>query len=104
MSVLHRCDVRACVNIAHLYLGTQRDNMRDVRHRRRAVGSHAHMFGMRNPRASITPEIAVHVLDLSHGGLNGKQIAARLGIGTSSVSRILNAYGRGGRRWRRRLP
>lgn len=30
MSVLHRCDVRPCVNDVHLFLGTQRDNMLDM--------------------------------------------------------------------------
>lgn len=31
--VLHKCDVKACVNIDHLYLGNRKDNAKDARER-----------------------------------------------------------------------
>lgn len=37
MVVRHRCDNRICVRLDHLELGTQADNLRDIRERRRSA-------------------------------------------------------------------
>lgn len=40
MKILHKCDNRRCINVDHLFIGTQADNMTDMarKKRRRGVG------------------------------------------------------------------
>lgn len=45
MHVLHRCDVRCCINPNHLFLGTNQDNVHD----RVKKGRSADFSGKKNP-------------------------------------------------------
>ena len=82
MCVCHRCDVPACVNPEHLFLGTQTDNMRDCSAKKRS--NHA---GARNGRAKLD-EVQVRQVRAARGRERQIDTAARFGISQSQVSRI----------------
>jgi len=53
-SVLHRCDVRCCCNPAHLFLGSQQENLRDMvqkKRNRKHDGSHIGCTKLTNEQA-----------------------------------------------------
>ena len=51
--VCHTCDIRCCVNPEHLFLGTQDDNVQDMRRKGRARYAHgeAHVNALLNEEA-----------------------------------------------------
>lgn len=51
--VCHVCDVPSCVNPSHLFVGTQKDNMRDKQAKGRAAGG---ARGTQNGNAVLDPE------------------------------------------------
>jgi len=84
--VLHRCDNPPCVNVNHLFLGTQSDNMKDAgRKGRMRKGSIHH-----NAKLSDADVVAIR----ASTGLQ-KDIATQFGISRSNVSII-----RSGKGWR----
>lgn len=88
MNVLHRCDTPACVNPAHLFLGTHQDNMADLRQKGRAYGAK----GEANYGAVITEDQALSILNDPR---SGPELARQYGISQESVSNIRN-----GKTWR----
>jgi hypothetical protein len=58
--VCHHCDAPLCVNPAHLYLGTQKDNMQDAKRKGRlsSGASHPTRRGADHPAAKLN-DIAV---------------------------------------------
>ena len=57
--VCHRCDNPRCVNPAHLFLGSQGDNMRDAKQKGRVSGGR--MPGDKNPNAKLSPSQVIAI-------------------------------------------
>ena len=79
MCVLHRCDVRACVNPDHLFLGTVADNVRDMDAK-----------GRRGTVEKLSQTEAVRVHFWSKWATQ-QRIADSFGIHQTTVSRIVRA-------------
>lgn len=85
--VCHHCDSPPCCNPAHLFVGTQFDNMRDMVAKGRQVNP---VFrGEMNSSAKITENDARLIRALRRNGLPYKDIAARFGISRQQASAIV---------------
>ena len=82
LCVLHRCDTPACVNVDHLFLGTQAENIADRQAKSRTV----------NPpsRRKLTRGQVAAMRDAYRSGLTQQQIADHFGVSRGNVSRIVN--------------
>jgi hypothetical protein len=87
MCVLHRCDVRSCVNPTHLFLGTVADNNRDMMAKGRHVAHRPK--GVSNGRAKITEAQA---LEIKRSQEPAPVISAQYGISQSMVSQIRSGH------------
>jgi hypothetical protein len=87
--VIHRCDNGICVNLDHLSLGTQRDNVLDMERKKRSV----HPRGERHGRSKLSASDIGPIKDAAKQGETHKSIANRYGVCRPSISRILNGKG-----------
>lgn len=85
MIVCHTCDNTLCVNPAHLFLGTQTDNMNDMVSKGRSDNR-----GDRNGRSKLTREVVEEIRRLSTGRHGeGMEFARRYGVTSATVSKVL---------------
>lgn len=84
--VLHHCDTPACVNPAHLFLGSHADNMHDMA----SKGRNGQLKGSAKPCAKLTE---VDVLSIrkryAAGGISQWDLADEFGLWQSTISSIL---------------
>lgn len=83
-SVLHKCDVAPCVNPAHLFLGTQADNIADMVSKGRQRGA----AGERNKNSKIKARDVEFLRKLKTAGVSNKSLAKIFGISRSMVWNI----------------
>lgn len=90
LCVLHRCDVPLCVNPAHLFLGTQPDNLADARAKGRLVDGR----GARKLSDDAYREILSSPTDRG----TGIALARKYGVTETTIARI--RHGRQGSTFR----
>jgi HNH endonuclease len=83
--VLHRCDNPPCVNPRHLFLGSHRDNMRDM------VAKERSQKGTRNPRNKLSPNDVIEIRALYRsGGVSMKALGERFGVSAPHIHDIVH--------------
>lgn len=88
--VLHRCDVRACVNPAHLFLGTPKDNSQDAVKK----GRNTKLYGEQNGKTKLTRVAVLAIRRICKRGVYQKTVAKQFGVSEATVSYVVN-----GGRW-----
>lgn len=83
--ICHKCDNPSCCNPAHLFAGSQADNMADMKAkgRRKGVGA-----GEDNGRAKLTRAIAGAIRAERDNGALLKHLSAKYGVSNSTISRV----------------
>jgi len=97
--VLHSCDNPACVNPAHLRVGTQTDNMRDAAIKGRTVRV-GDWRGTKNPKAKLSD---VETAAIASSSLRTSALAAQFGVSRTRVQQIRRVAKRLGGGWDREV-
>ena len=84
MHVLHKCDNPSCSNPDHLFLGSHKDNMRDMRSK-----------GLHKQYSKLTLEQVKDIKSFLLGGEKVDAISKRYGVGFSTINDIKD-----GRTWK----
>ncbi len=82
--VLHKCDVRACVNPDHLFLGTKLDNKEDM------IAKDRDCYGERVHCHKLTAAQVVSIREeYAAGGITHRELGARYGVRKETIGKVV---------------
>ena len=87
LSILHHCDNPPCVNVLHLFLGTQATNQADMASKGRGRGRIG--LGEENGRARVTRVQAIEIIQRVQAGEIRAALAREYQIAPQTVSAIV---------------
>jgi hypothetical protein len=90
MQVMHSCDVRHCINPAHLSLGTAADNLADAKRK----GRTGRAKGSNSARAKWSEQQVLQAAHMRAEGFSWERIGCEFGVHASTVWSALS-----GRQW-----
>lgn len=85
MNVCHSCDNRACCNPAHLWTGTDADNMQDMVKK----GRHKYPMGEAQPKAKLTTGLVISMRNDYVDGMNFVELAEKYKVNKSHSRRVV---------------
>ena len=88
MNVLHRCDNPPCVNVEHLFLGTMKDNTRDMMAKGRQSAP-PHLCGERHGGSRLNKNAVMAILCLRAQGWKLKLLASEFDVSLGHVGSIV---------------
>lgn len=91
MCVCHHCDVPACVNPTHLFLGTNDDNVADSTRKQRRNRP----IGVKNPKVKLRVNQVYEIRRLLSAGRKCVELAKVYGVGKACIYSI-----RSGKSWK----
>lgn len=83
LMVLHKCDNPSCVNPRHLFLGTNKDNMRDAANKGRCCR------GERQNNSKLTTEDVIAIRGEYQFRINSRTLAARYGCTQENILHVV---------------
>ena len=91
LKVLHKCDIPNCVNPDHLFLGTQKDNVKDMMKKGRFRKRFA-LLGEDNPVSKLTNESVKNIRKLYETGeWSCLSLAKKFGVSPMTICRAKNS-------------